>query len=85
MDGHATARPEPVDDEPLLIANEFADVVVRRVMTRNGMRLEISAPRTGTSVHLDALELEGLTRQPKELFSSLLERSTNTRDEREHG
>lgn len=78
-------RPAPDDEVPLLIANEFADVVVRRVSTRNGMRLEISAPRTGTSVHLDALELESLTRQPKDLFSALLERSTNGHDEPEHG
>lgn len=61
-------------DAPLVIANEFADVVVRRVLTRNGMRLEIVSPRHGTRVCLDALELESLTRQRPETFSAFLER-----------
>jgi hypothetical protein len=59
-------------DGPIVIANEFADVVVRRVMTRNGMRLEIWSPRRGTRVHLDAVELECLTWQTPEDFSALL-------------
>ena len=65
-----------MDDEPLLIANEFAEVHVRRVMTRNGMRLEISSPRTATAVRLDPLELEVLTRQEPEFYSDLLEKGT---------
>jgi hypothetical protein len=56
----------------ILIANEFADVVVRRVCTRNGVRLEISSPRRGTTVRLDAVVLEALTWQEPELFTSLL-------------
>ncbi len=60
-------------DEPaILVANEFADVVVRRVMTRNGMRLEITSPRRGTRVQLDAVALECLTWQPPEVFSAML-------------
>ncbi|BBU23249.1 hypothetical protein [Mycobacterium xenopi] len=52
-----------MNDQPLTIANEFTEVVVRRVDTRNGSRLLISAPKSGRSISLDALELEALTRQ----------------------
>jgi hypothetical protein len=60
---------------PIVIANEFADVVVNRVRTRNGMRLEIFSPRRGTRVHLDAVELDCLSYQPPETFSAMLERT----------
>jgi hypothetical protein len=50
-------------DKPLTIANEFTEVEVRRVDTRNGSRLLITAPKSGQSISLDALELEALTRQ----------------------
>lgn len=59
--------------DAIIIANEFADVVVRRVATRNGMRLEIFSPRRGTRVRLDAVELDCLSYQPAETFSALLE------------
>ncbi|EUA54454.1 putative dihydrodiol dehydrogenase [Mycobacterium xenopi 4042] len=36
-----------MNDQPLTIANEFTEVVVRRVDTRNGSRLLISAPNPG--------------------------------------
>lgn len=49
--------------EPLTVANEFAEVIVRRVATRNGLRLLIQSPKSGRWVSLDALELEALTRQ----------------------
>ncbi|BBZ14250.1 dihydrodiol dehydrogenase [Mycobacterium branderi] len=52
-----------MNDEPLTIANEFTEVHVRRVETRNGARLLITAPKSGRSISLDALELEALTRQ----------------------
>ena len=52
-----------MNDKPLTIANEFTEVEVRRVDTRNGSRLLITAPRSGQSISLDALELEALTRQ----------------------
>ena len=55
------------------IANEFAEVFCRRVETRNGMRLEITSPRMGTTIRLDALELESLTWQTPEVFSEFLE------------
>jgi hypothetical protein len=45
-------------EDPVEIANEFAFVRVRKVHTRNGERLEIEAPRRGTLLRLDPLELE---------------------------
>lgn len=63
------------DGAPLVVANEFADVQVRRVRTRNGVRLEIFSPRRGTRVHLDAVELDLLSFQEPEIFSEMLERT----------
>ena len=56
----------------IVIANEFVDVEVRRVLTRNGVRLEIYSPRRGTRVRLDAMILDALTWQRPEVFSDLL-------------
>ena len=58
--------------EPVTVANEFAEVVVRRVDTRNGSRLLISAPKTGRSISLDALELEALTRQNTRTLAAMV-------------
>ena len=60
------------EDAPIEITNEFARVVVRRVATRNGARLEIFSPRLGYRIHLDAMALESLTWQPTETFSRFL-------------
>lgn len=49
--------------EPITVANEFADVQIRRVDTRNGSRLLICSPKSGQWVSLDALEIEALTWQ----------------------
>ncbi len=49
--------------EPLTIANEFTEVTVHRVATRNGLRVLIQSPKSGQWVSLDALEIEALTRQ----------------------
>lgn len=67
----------PVDPVvgPVVIANEFADVEVRPVATRNGMRLEILSPRRGTRILLDAVALDCLSYQDPEIISSLLERT----------
>ncbi|NDL60352.1 dihydrodiol dehydrogenase [Phytoactinopolyspora sp. XMNu-373] len=59
---------------PIVIANEFADVVVTRVHTRNGVRLDIWSPRRGTRVQLDAVELDCLSYQEPETFTEMLER-----------
>lgn len=66
------ASGDAAGEPALAIANEFAEVVVARVHTRNGVRLRITSPRLGRSVDLDPLELESLTWQPPELFSELL-------------
>jgi hypothetical protein len=58
--------------EYLTLANEFAEVLVRKVHTRNGVRLEIVAPKLGRKVQLDPVELESLTWQTPETFSSFL-------------
>jgi len=61
-----------MNDEPIIIANEFVDVEVRRVHTRNGVRLEIHSPRRGTTIRLDAMVLDALTWQDPEVFSEML-------------
>jgi len=61
-------------DEPVIeLANEFTEVVVERVRTRNGARLRISVPSSGRQILLCPLELEALTWQDHDLFSRLLE------------
>ena len=58
--------------ETLTVANEFAEVQVRRVDTRNGSRLLITAPRTGQWISLDALEVEALTRQNTHTLTAMV-------------
>jgi hypothetical protein len=62
--------------EPLTVANEFTEVVVRRVDTRNGSRLLISAPRTGRWISLDALEVEALTWQNPRTMAAMVGNSS---------
>jgi hypothetical protein len=54
------------------LANEFAEVRVRKVRTRNGVRLEIHAPKLGRTVLLCPLELEALSWQSPQAFSEML-------------
>jgi hypothetical protein len=58
--------------DPLTVANEFAEVQVRRVDTRNGSRLLITAPRSGRWISLDALEVEALTRQNTRTLTAMV-------------
>lgn len=58
--------------EPISVANEFTEVVVRRVDTRNGSRLLISAPRSGQWITLDALEVEALTWQNPRTLAAMV-------------
>jgi hypothetical protein len=58
--------------EPLQIANEFSEIRVRRIDTRNGSRLLIEAPRSGQWVTLCPLELEALTWQSTATFSAMV-------------
>jgi hypothetical protein len=59
-------------DPVIKIANEFTEVEVDRVQTRNGMRLRIFVPSSGRRILLCPLELEALTWQDHGLFSYLL-------------
>ncbi len=65
---------DPVRDGggPIELGNEFSQVVVERVRTRNGARLRISVPASGREVLLCPLELEALTWAAPEVFSRLL-------------
>ena len=75
-DGEALQYPQDGGNNgPIIVANEFADVVVRKVETRNGMRLEIWSPRRNTCVRFDAVALECLSYQEPEFITSLLSRS----------
>lgn len=57
---------------PIVIANEFAEVQMVRVETRNGSRLMISSPKSGQWITLDPLELESVTWQSPATFSAMI-------------
>lgn len=65
----------PLGPPDITIVNEFAEVHIRKVHTRNGERLSIESLRRGHSILLDAVELESLTWQTPETFSRLLRAS----------
>jgi hypothetical protein len=76
------ARPDPLrfpeheieaDSDWTEVGNEFATVLVRRVRTHNGTRLEICSPKRELSVFLDATLLDALTWQTADSMSLLLE------------
>lgn len=58
--------------EPISVANEFAEVRVVRVETRNGSRLLIESPKSGQWVALCPLEVEALTWQNTATFSAMV-------------
>jgi len=58
--------------EPLVIANEFAEVIVRKLETRNGVRLLIQSAKSGQWVSVDPLELESLTWQNEKTFAAMV-------------
>ncbi len=53
--------------------NEFSEVQVRVLSTRNGQVLQIEAPRLGSSVTLDTFTLELLTEIDLEILSELVQ------------
>ena len=63
---------EEIEGE-LRISNEFTSVRVRKVVTRNGEILEISAGQVDRPVRLDALVLESLTWRSDEDLAKGLE------------
>ncbi len=58
--------------DPISIGNEFSEIRVSRVETRNGARLLIESPRSGQWVALCPLELEALTWQNTATFSAMI-------------
>ncbi|SOJ54647.1 hypothetical protein MSIMFB_02140 [Mycobacterium simulans] len=58
--------------EPITVANEFTEVIVQRVDTRNGSRLLITAPKTGQWISLDPLEVEALTWQNARTLAAMV-------------
>ncbi len=58
--------------ETITIANEFTDVTVRRVDTRNGARLLITSAKSGQWITLDALEVEALTWQNTRTLAAMV-------------
>ena len=76
--------PDPASSA-IRLGNEFSEVVVERVQTRNGARLRISVPASGRSILLCPLELEALTWQDHDLFSRLLQTPHGPEDEASPG
>ncbi|MCH6160863.1 hypothetical protein [Streptomyces marispadix] len=67
-----TERPLEERGEPILLGNEFAEIRVCRVETRNGSRLLVESPKSGRWITLCPLEVEALTWQNTETFSRML-------------
>jgi hypothetical protein len=61
-----------ITGKPISIGNEFAEVRVMRVETRNGSRLLIESPKSDQWVALCPLELEALTWQNTATFSAMV-------------
>lgn len=61
--------------EPLVIANEFTAVLIQKVILRRGERLLLKVIPDGSSLLLDAMQLEAITRLKPEDFSRLLARN----------
>lgn len=58
--------------EAITLGNEFAEIRVARVETRNGSRLLVESPKSGQWVALCPLELEALTWQNTATFSAMI-------------
>lgn len=72
-----------MEDDYTEISNESAIALVRKIRTRNGVRLEIYSPEMDRRVYLDPLLIESLAWQTPETFSNTLEdppESTSTKD-----
>jgi hypothetical protein len=60
------------DGAEIVIGNEFAEIRITKVRTRNGSRLLIESPKSGQWVALCPLELESLTWQSTDTFSAMV-------------
>ncbi|GAC00901.1 MULTISPECIES: hypothetical protein [Gordonia] len=63
---------EHQDGPALTIGNEFSEIEVSKVLTRNGARILIRSPRSGQWITLDPLELEALTWQNDATLSAMV-------------
>ena len=70
-----------MEDEYAKIKNESATALVRKVRTRNGVRLEIYSPKVDKRVYLDPLLIESLAWQTPETFSNILENPPKLADD----
>ena len=70
--GQAAGLPGTPQGEPITMGNEFADVRISRIDTRNGARLLIESPKSGQWVALCPLEVEALTWQGTATFSAMI-------------
>jgi hypothetical protein len=60
------------DGAEIVVANEFSEVRITKVRTRNGSRLLIESPKSGQWIALCPLELEALTWQSTNTFSAMV-------------
>lgn len=67
----ARSGPDPAG-RAISVANEFAEIRVSRIETRNGSRLLIEAPRSGHRIALCPMELEALTWQRPATYSAMI-------------
>jgi hypothetical protein len=63
---------EHAQGEPIVLGNEFSEIRVTKVETRNGARLLVESPRSGQWIALCPLELEALTWQRTATFSKMI-------------
>jgi hypothetical protein len=72
---------EVIPEGPVItIVNEFAEIRIQKIYTRNGERLRVASYRRGSEILLDAIQLESLTWQTPEGFSRLLTASIGPDD-----
>lgn len=62
------------------IGNEFTGVQVRKVWTRNGERLQLWVPARNYTILLDAMQLEIISAQDADEFSTLFARKLGAGD-----
>lgn len=67
----STHGPYTETEPPFEIADQDESVTLQKLITPRGERLEISAPELGTSIAVDALDLESLTFQDEETLRNI--------------
>lgn len=67
----STHGPYIETEPPFEIADQDDSVTLQKLITPRGERLEISTPELGTSIAVDALDLESLTFQDEETLRAI--------------